>query len=132
MGQQWEPEWDLIPWPPSPRYLSQPTLPGTAFVPGLPAPDTFPSLTCLGQLSSQAQQWGQHGEPEWDPTWPRAFVPGHLSQPNLPRTAFLGLPAPDTFPSPTCLGQLSSQASRPQTPFPAQLAWDIFRPILPA
>ena len=25
---------------------------------------------------------GQHGEPEpeWDPAWPRAFVPGHLSQ----------------------------------------------------
>jgi hypothetical protein len=54
-----------------------------------------------------------------------ASVPGHLSQPNLPRTAFvpgsawvsmgsqngtqpgLELPSQDTFPSPTCLGQLS-------------------------
>jgi hypothetical protein len=73
---------------------------GLSFRPGLPAPDTFPSPSYLGQLSSQAPRPRTPfpAQLAWDSFRPRPPGPRHLPQPNLPRTAFVpGLPAPDTF-----------------------------------
>jgi hypothetical protein len=60
----------------------------------------------------------------------KAFIPEHLSQPNLPRTAFLGLPALDTFPSPLILGQPRPQGAR-MGPWRAFVPGHLSQPNLP-
>jgi hypothetical protein len=82
------PAWDSFrPRPPGPRYLSQPKLPGTAFVLSLPSLGTFPQPNLPGAVSVPGPpSWASLGQEDGTKDvpgklgWERCLGPGGLGR----------------------------------------------------